>query len=74
MKRQQRRALKRNGDGSDAPRLEEQLPESAQQPVARLQIRRTLAATTQDDQFLPEQQILRYHGAHATGEHRASRP
>jgi len=67
MKRQQRRGPKRDGDVSDTPRIEEQRPESAQQPVAPPQVRRTLAATAQDDQLLLEQQILRHHRAYATG-------
>ena len=67
MKRQQRRGPKRDGDVSDTPRIEEQRPESAQEPVAPPQVRRAPAATVQDDQLLLEQQILRHHGAHATG-------
>jgi hypothetical protein len=67
MKRKQRRGPKRDGDVSDPPRIEEQRPESAQHPVAPPQVRRALAATPQDDQLLLEQQILRHHGAHATG-------
>jgi hypothetical protein len=65
--RQQRRWANGEGDVSDASRIEEQRPESAQQPVAPRQIRRALTATTQDDQLLLQQQILRDHRADATG-------
>ena len=67
MKGQQRRGPKGDGDVSEAPRIEEQGPESAEQPGAPPQVRRTLAATAQDDQLLLEEQILRHDGAHATG-------
>src|SRR4030095_10332398 len=43
----------------DALRAEEERPESAEQPVARRQIRRAPASTTQDDQLLFKQEILR---------------
>ena len=52
---------------SDASSTEENRPESAQQPVARCQVRRPLASTAQDDQLLLEQEILHDHRSHATG-------
>jgi hypothetical protein len=51
---------------SISPRTEEDRSESAEQSVARPQVRRTLAATTQDDQLLLEQQIHRHHRADTT--------
>jgi hypothetical protein len=65
MKRQKRRRAERDGDLSDAFGTEEERPESAEQPVARRQIRRAPASTTQDDQLLFEQEILRHHRTHA---------
>jgi hypothetical protein len=41
--------------------------ESAEQPVSQRQVRRPLTRTTQDDQLLLQQEILRDHRAHATG-------
>ena len=52
---------------SDASWTEEERSESAEQPVARRQVGRTLASTAQDDQLLLEQEILRDHRSHATG-------
>jgi hypothetical protein len=49
------------------PGLEEERPESAEQPVAQRQVRRPLASTAQDDQLLLEQEILRDHRSQATG-------
>ena len=67
MKRQERRGAEGDGDLSDASWTEEERPESAEQPVAQRQVRRPLASTTQDDQLLLEQEILRDHRSHATG-------
>jgi hypothetical protein len=67
MKRQERRRAERDGDFSDAFWIEEERPEAAEQPVAPRQVRRALASTAQDDQLLPEQEILRHHRSHATG-------
>ncbi len=67
MKRQERRGPEGDGSLSDASWTEEDRPESAQQPVARRQIRRPLASTAQDDQLLLEQEILRHHRSHTTG-------
>jgi len=55
MKREQRRRLEGNCDGSDASWIEEQRPEAAQHPVAWRQSRRAPAATPQDEQLLLEQ-------------------
>jgi len=66
MKRQERRGPEGDGNPSDASWTEEDRPESAQQPVARRQIRRPLASTAQDDQLLLEQEILGDHRSHAT--------
>ena len=70
MKRQERRGAYANGDLSDSFRTEEKRPEPAEQPVPGRQVRRTLASTTQDDQLLLEQEILRDHRSHATGARR----
>ena len=67
MKRQERRGLEGDGSLSNASWTEEDRPESAQQPVARRQVRRPLASTAQDDQLLLEQEILRHHRSHTTG-------
>jgi hypothetical protein len=45
MKRQERRRADRDGDFLDAPRTEEERPESAQHPVAQREIRRALTTT-----------------------------
>ena len=45
------------GSLSDTSCREEDRPESAQQPVARRQIRRPLASTAQDDQLLLEERF-----------------
>ena len=67
MKRQQRRGAEGDGDLSNASWTEEERPESAEQPVARHQVRRPLASAAQDDQLLLEQEVLRDHRSHATG-------
>jgi hypothetical protein len=54
MKRQQRRGAYGDGELSDASWTEEEGLESAEQPVAQHQVRRTLARTAQDDQLLLE--------------------
>ena len=56
-----------DGDFAEASWTEEHRPESAQQPVARRQVRRPLASTAQDDELLLEQEILRHHRSHTTG-------
>src|SRR6266446_4805653 len=66
MKREERRGLEGDGSLSDTSCTEEDRPESAQQPVARRQVRRPLASTAQDDQLLLEEEILRHHRSHAT--------
>ena len=67
MKRQERRGAYADGDLSDSSSAEEKCPEAEQQPVTRCQAWSSLARTTQDDQLLLEQKILRDHRAHATG-------
>jgi hypothetical protein len=67
MKRQERRGLEGEGSLSNSPWTEEDRPESAQQPVARRQVRSALASTAQDDQLLLEQQVLRHHRSYTTG-------
>src|SRR3984893_3366832 len=67
MKREERRGLEGDGSLSDASWTEEDRPESAQQPVARHQVRRPLASTAQDDQLLLEQEILGHNRSHTTG-------
>jgi hypothetical protein len=64
-----RRIVTLQGDGSlsNAFRTEEDRPESAQQSVARRQVRRPLASTAQDDQLLLEQEILRHHRSDTPG-------
>ena len=47
--------------------IEEERPESAQQPVAQRQVGRPPASAAQDDQLLREQEILRDHRSHASG-------
>jgi hypothetical protein len=59
MKPQERRAAYGDGDLTDAPRIQEQRPESAEQTVAQRQVGRALASPAQDDQLLLEQEILR---------------
>ena len=66
MKRQERRRAYGERDLSDTSLIEEERPESAEQPVAQGQVRRPLASTAQDDQLLLEQEILRDHRSHAT--------
>ena len=56
-----------DGDFSDAFRTEEERPESAQQPVALRQVRRALASTSEDDELLLEQEVLRHHRSDTTG-------
>jgi len=46
---------------------EEDRPESAQQPVARRQVRRTLASAAQNDELLLEQEVLRHHRSYTSG-------
>ena len=67
MKRQECRGLEGDGCLSNASWAEEDRPESAQQPIARRQVRRPLASTAQDDQLLLEQEILRHHRSHTPG-------
>ena len=67
MKREERRGAYADGDLPDSFWTEEERPESAEQPVPPRQVRRPLASPAQDDQLLLEQEILRDHGAHATG-------
>src|SRR5262252_3823440 len=67
MKRQERRGAESNGELSNSAWIEEERPESAEQPVAQRHIRRPLASTAQDDQLLFEDEILRDHRSHATG-------
>src|SRR5215831_4164919 len=67
MKRQERRGAESDGELSNSAWIEEERPESAEQPVAQRQIRRPLASTAQDDQLLLEDEILRDHRSHATG-------
>ena len=64
---QQRRGAKGDGGASETSGIEEQRPESAEQPVVPGHVRRALAATAQNDQLLLEQEILRDHRSHATG-------
>jgi hypothetical protein len=58
MKPQERRRAYGDRDLSDTSLIEEERPESAEQPVAQGQVRRPLASTAQDDQLLLEQEIL----------------
>src|SRR5258708_3802630 len=67
MKRQERRGLEDEDSLSNAPWTEEHRPESARQPVARRQVRRTLANPAQDDELLLEQEVLRHHRSYTTG-------
>ena len=67
MKRQECRGLEGDRSLSNASWPEEDRPESAQQPVARRQVRRPLASTAQDDQLMREQEILRHHRSHTPG-------
>ena len=54
-------------DLPDSPWTEEERRQSAHQPVAQREVRRSLATTTKNDQLLLEHEILGDHGAHATG-------
>ena len=67
MKRQQCRGADANGDLSEPPRPEKEGPESAEKTVDRGQVRCPLPRSTQDDQLLLQQEILRDHGSHAAG-------
>ena len=67
MKRQQCRRADANGDLSEPPRPEKEGPESAEKAVDRGQVRCPLPRSTQDDQLLLQQEILRDHGSHAAG-------
>ena len=67
MKHQERRGAEGDGDFAEAAWTEEHRPESAQQPVARRQVRRPLASTAQDDELLLEQEILRDYRSQTTG-------
>ena len=67
MKRQQCRGADANGDLSEPPRPEKEGPESAEKAVDRGQVRCPLPRSTQDDQLLLQQEILRDHGSHAAG-------
>ena len=67
MKRQDCRGLEGDGSLWNASGTEEDRPESAQQSVARRQVRRPLASTAQGDQLLLEQEILRHHRSHTPG-------
>jgi len=66
MKPQERRRAYGDRDLSDTSLIEEERPESLEQPVDQGQVRRPLASTAQDDQLLFEQEILRDHRSHAT--------
>ena len=67
VKPEARRRAESDGDRSEASWTEEERPESAQQPVAPPQVRRPLASTAPNDQWLLEQEILRDHRSPATG-------
>ena len=49
------------------PGLEEERAESAEQPVAQPQVRRSMAGTAKNDQLMLEQEILRDDRSHAAG-------
>src|SRR5262249_41911526 len=65
--REKRRWAERNGDLSNPGSIEEQRPESVEQPVALRQVARPPATTTQNNQSLLEQEILSDDRSHATG-------
>jgi hypothetical protein len=67
MTRQERRGAERDGEGSNPAWIEEERPDSAEQPVAPRQGGRPPASAAQDDQLLREQEILRDHRSHASG-------
>ena len=67
MKPQDRRRAEGDRGLSDASRTEEERPESAQQPVALVKGSARTASTTQDDELLLQQQILRDHRPDAAG-------
>src|SRR3954471_8953236 len=67
MKRQQRRGAKGDGDLLDPSGAEEKRPESAQEPIAEGQARRSPATTTKHEELLLEHEILGDHRSDATG-------
>jgi hypothetical protein len=67
MKRQERRGAEGDGERSNPSWIEEERPDSAEQPVAPRQVGRPPASAAQDDQLLLEEEILRDHPSHASG-------
>ena len=67
MQCQERRGTDSDGNLSDSGYSEEQRRESGKQPVSRRQIGRPPATTTQNNQLVFEQEILRDHRAYTTG-------
>src|SRR5262245_37340637 len=67
MKRQERRRTEGDGNLSDASAIDEERPESAEQPVGQPQVRRSMAGTAKYHQLVLEQEILRDHRSHTTG-------
>ena len=67
MKPQQRRGAEGDGDFANSAWIEEERPESAEQSVARRQVGCPSATTGQNNQLLPEHEILGDHRSHAAG-------
>ena len=64
---QQRGRAPSDGDLANPSRTQKKRPESAEEPIAHSEVRRTLARTAQHDQLLLEQEILSDDGSHAAG-------
>ena len=67
MEGQQRGRAQSDGDLANPSRTQKKRPESAEEPIAHSEVRRTLARTAQHDQLLLEQEILSDDGSHAAG-------
>ena len=67
MEGQHRGRAQSDGDLANPSRTQKKRPESAEEPIAHSEVRRTLARTAQHDQLLLEQEILSDDGSHAAG-------
>ena len=67
MEGQQRGRAPSDGDLANPSRTQNKRPESAEEPIAHSEVRRTLARTAPHDQLLLEQEILSDDGSPAAG-------
>jgi hypothetical protein len=65
MERQQCGRAYPNGDLADPSDTQKERPDSADEPIAHAEVRRTLSRAAQHDQLLLAQEILSDHGSHA---------